>query len=80
MPSTSDQTYNTIKGWFPGVDGPDWPVLQVLRSQGFCEHKGMIYPEVPSRSITNEQWTLISYLIEEWDYGYDPTFVVAYNA
>lgn len=80
MPSTSQHIHDLISRYFPAEEDKVAACLKCLQAQGFKEFKGMIYPEIKSRSMTAEQWHTITYLVEEWDFGYDANFVPMYNA
>lgn len=74
MPSTSDARRALIAKWFPdkGNSGPDFGCICTLESMGFTvDRGGLIHPPVSSHSLTWEQWEMVLYLVEEWDYGFN---------
>jgi hypothetical protein len=81
MPQTSDAVLAIIAAWFPdrfsrGPTGtelfsPDYLCHKVLLSKGWTEHAGMFSPPVPSYYGPREDYILLKYLVEEWDYAYE---------
>jgi hypothetical protein len=70
MPSTTPERRERIARWF-GKDAADYEVREKLISMGFYETTGgMIHPPVSHASLTWEQWEMVIYLVEEWDYGF----------
>lgn len=58
--------------WFPG-DFCHYAsdVERVLRAQGFwIDQKYIIYKPMPSHTMTYEQFELVAFLVQEWDYGF----------
>jgi hypothetical protein len=76
MPQTSSEVQAVIDKWFPFDDATqpkhsqDFAVMRVLRSKGWTEKAGMWYPPTPSYYGPREDYILLKYLVEEWDYAY----------
>jgi len=70
MPSTTDERRALIVKWFGDIDcaGPE----DVLESQGFTVGEDwVIRKPTPSHTMTFEQYELVAFLIQEWDYGWE---------
>jgi hypothetical protein len=74
---TSKDVQDIIDTWFPYQGGDaDWFGLDnlcrsVLLSKGWTEHAGMFSPPTPSYYGPREDYVLLKYLVEEWDYAHD---------
>jgi hypothetical protein len=69
MPSASDRQRKLMKKWFgdPILDtGP----FAFLYSHGYTERNGVWFKPTPSHSMSIEECECISFLCDEWDYGY----------
>lgn len=84
MPNASDSLRAIIRGWFgnPTISDPedyywswidDYTSFAVLASMGFTHARGVIEPPVPSHTLTQDQFLLVKFLIDEWDYAYGPS-------
>lgn len=57
-----------------GIDH-DAPYKFLIQEKGWVDYKGMlIKPE--GREIEKKEWECVSFLCDEWDYGYDPDITV----
>ncbi len=77
MPSTTPERHARIAKWFErGSESNgnayllDCECLKTLCSMGFYERAGVIHGPTPSHSPTYEQWEMVMFLCEEWDYGF----------
>lgn len=74
MPQTSDAVQAIIDKWFPPQEderfSQDYLCLKVLLSKGWTEESGMFNPPTPSYYGPREDYILLKYLVEEWDYDY----------
>lgn len=76
MPQTSKEVQDIIDRWFPhpehpeSVMGQDHYAVQVLLSKGWTEKAGMFSPPTPSYYGPREDYILLKYLREEWDYDF----------
>lgn len=78
MPQTSDAVQAIIDEWFPNrflrnetgttLLGQDFLCRKVLLSKGWTERAGMFSPPTPSYYGPREDYILLKYLREEWDY------------
>lgn len=77
MPQTSSAVQGIIDDWFPydlnNDMQPDQEHLahKLLLAKGWTEEAGKFYPPTPSYYGPREDYILLKYLIEEWDYGYE---------
>lgn len=72
MPSTTPERHARISRWF-GEDHPfglDGACLHTLMCMGFYEEGGLIRGPTAAHSPTYEQWEMVLFLCEEWDYGF----------
>jgi hypothetical protein len=63
MPQASDE----LRALFPGGDEEAWNVLKL----NFTDTKGVIKSKEAGYIPTKREWEAISYLCEEWDYGFE---------
>lgn len=72
MPQTSKEVQDIIDGWFPPDDPrtQDHRCLMLLEAKGWVEKNGMLYPPVSSYYGPREDYVMLKYLVEEWDYSY----------
>lgn len=80
MPQTSDAVQAIIDKWFPdrfrrnasGTElcSQDFLCHELLLAKGWTEKAGIFYPPTPSYYGPREDYILLKYLIEEWDYDY----------
>jgi hypothetical protein len=71
MPQASDELRNLMKKWFGhpvNMDGP----YKLLMSHGFTDEGGLLHPPVPSYQLSNIELECIWFLMDEWDYDYEP--------
>lgn len=72
MPQASDSQRKLMNDWF-GDPVSDAGPSKLLESRGFIfGDDGVIIPPVPHHNPTVEEVECILFLINEWDYGYDP--------
>lgn len=76
MPSTSQETHDyvfkllTLTGYVDENFGLDEAALRYLRHHGFILHPDWSWQTTkPINNITVDEWAVIKYLIEEWDFG-----------
>lgn len=70
MPQTDEATRAQIVAWFGYEFSHDFACLKVLLSKGYTEKAGMIRPPSPSHYGPMEDYVLLKYLHEEWDYAF----------
>lgn len=74
MPQTSDAVQTIIDNWFPYDPENDMQSSQdhlahrLLLAKGWTEKAGMFSPPTPSYYGPREDYILLKYLKEEWDY------------
>lgn len=76
MPQTSNAVQRTIDGWFPQTGDKselpqDWMCHKLLLAKGWTERNGMFSPPTSSYYGPREDYLLLKYLVEEWDYAYE---------
>lgn len=77
MPQTSKDVQEIIDAWFPfdpndfNSRGQDFRVRALLLAKGWTERVGMFSPPTPSYYGPREDYVLLKYLVEEWDYAYE---------
>lgn len=78
MPQTSDAVLSIINKWFPldRRETPHWSALKLLFAKGWTERGGMLTPPTPSYYGPREDYVLLKYLVEEWDYDYQTAPII----
>lgn len=71
MPQASSDLQQIIIGWFGSID--DYGPSCVLLSKGWTEKAGMWYPPSPSYWGPWEDYVLLKFLRDEWDYSWQCT-------
>lgn len=73
MPQTSDEVRKIIANWFPNTDvmSEDYQCWKLLIAKGWTEKGGHFAPPSPSYYGPREDYILLKYLVEEWDYDYE---------
>ena len=71
MPTASDWQRALMEKWF-GDPIDDSGPLDLLFSHGFVDDRGILRPPVPSHTVNIVEWECIAFLINEWDYGFEP--------
>lgn len=75
MPQTSDPVKNTINKWFPWHPdmkyGQDEMCRQLLLAKGWTEKAGMFSPPTSAYYGPREDYVMLKYLREEWDYDFE---------
>ncbi len=78
MPSASAETDAKMLALFGPNDSPiagdEWILraMSFLEEAGYVEHKGGWKPKPGVEDLedmTDDEWTCMAYLIEEWDFG-----------
>lgn len=70
-PSASDESREEMRKMFGDPVSPNGP-YRYLKDKGYVEDAGMLKPPKSSHLVTTEEWACISFLCDEWDYGFDP--------
>lgn len=68
MPQTSDELRELMIKWFG--DMSDYGPLKLLMAKGWTDKGGMLFPPTPSYWGPREDYVLLKFLREEWDYDY----------
>lgn len=73
MPSATDESHEAMRKMFGKYVGDEEP-LKFLHDHGYTDEAGMLHPPTFGHPVTNEEWACISFLCDEWDYGFDPVY------
>jgi len=75
MPQTSDAVQAIMDSWFPDDGSPHWSqdhlAHKLLLMKGWTERAGVFSPPTPSYWGPREDYILLKYLREEWDYDFE---------
>lgn len=71
MPSASDQQRDLMEKWFGDPVSDAGPYL-FLMTHGYQEWAGLLLKPVPAHTVSEYEWACISFLADEWDYGFEP--------
>lgn len=79
MPSCTAEVHEAVKKLFPDTDGHaglDFLCSQYLMERGWTDlhpkHPFVLTPPKPIEQVTDEEYDCLLYLVEEWDWGYEP--------
>lgn len=69
MPQASDDQRNLMGKWFKDRISDDGP-YRFLRSHGFTEQGGMLFPPTSDYTISCYEMHCLQFLHDEWDYDF----------
>lgn len=72
MPQSSDELRKLMGQWF-GDEISDEGPYKYLMSKGWIEEAGMFYSPTPSYFGPVEDYIVLKFMMEEWDYSWEST-------
>ncbi len=70
MPQADDELRAKIEKMFGDPVDDSGPYKKLIDA-GFVDARGILRPPA-GRDISDDEWTCIAFLCDEWDYSFDP--------